>query len=269
MLADQITGNADVLLKSETKLDASFPINQFKIPGFSTPFRRGRDQYGPGLLVFVREDIPAKYLSSESTPIEGTYAELKFRKKNWLLCCTYNPNRNVITNHLDAAKRSLDPYSRKYDNLMVIGDLNAKTNVECMKLFCETYDLSSLIKVLTCYKNPEKPLCIDLPSTNQPKNFQNSSVVETGLSDFHKMTVTVMKSTFEKLKPTEGTGKEFCNEKFRTQLLTKLSLESFNNSSNGINRFLEIGVKTPEIFAPRKKIYLRGNSMPFMKKKLS
>ena len=105
----------------------------------------------------IRENIPAKYLSSESTLIEGIYVELNFCKKNWLLCCTYNPNRNIITNHLDALKRSLDPYSTKYDNLMVIGDLNAELNLECMKFFCETYDLSSLIKVSTCYKNPEKP----------------------------------------------------------------------------------------------------------------
>ena len=152
---------------------------------------------------------------------------------------------------------------------MVIGDLNA--NLECMKLFCETYELSSLIKVPTSYKNPEKPSCIDLLLTNRPKSFQNSSVVETGLSDFHKMTVTVMKTTFEKLKPRVcyfRNWNEFCNEKFRTQLLTKLSLENFNNSSNGINRFMEICVNTIDIFASRKKKYLRGNNMPFMKKNL-
>ena len=40
---------------------------------------------------------------------------------------------------------------------MVIGDLNAEVNLECMKLFCETYNLSRLMKVLTRYKNPEKP----------------------------------------------------------------------------------------------------------------
>ena len=133
-----------------------------------SPLRRDHDQYGGGLLVFVREDIPAKHLSSESTPIEGIYVELNFPKKN-SLCCTYNPNRNIITNHLDALKRSLDPYSTKYDDLMVIRDLNAEINLECMKLFYETYDLSSLIKILTCYNSPEKPSCIDLLLTNRPK----------------------------------------------------------------------------------------------------
>ena len=86
---------------------------------------------------------------------------------------------------------------------MVIGDLNAEVNLECMKLSCKTYDLSSLIKVPTCYKNPEKPSCIDLLLTKRPKSFQSSSAVESRPSDFHKMTVTVMKTAFEKLK-TKG-----------------------------------------------------------------
>ena len=57
----------NVLVISQTKLDASFPIEQLKTLGFSTPFRGDCDQYGGGLLVFVREDIPVKHLSSQST----------------------------------------------------------------------------------------------------------------------------------------------------------------------------------------------------------
>ena len=51
---------------------------------------------------------------------------------------------------------SLDLYSTKYDNLMIIGDRNAEVNLESTKLFYETYDLNNLIKVPTCYKDPEK-----------------------------------------------------------------------------------------------------------------
>ena len=80
---------------------------------------------------------------------------------------------------------------------MVIGDLNVEAHLECMKLFCETYDLTGLIKVPACYKNRENPPCIDLLLTNRPKSFQNSSVVKTGLSDSHELTVTVTKTTFK------------------------------------------------------------------------
>ena len=36
--------------------------------------------------------------------------------------------------------------------------------------------------------------------TNKPRSFQNSCTFETGLSDFHKMTLTVLKSYFGKQK---------------------------------------------------------------------
>ena len=44
-LVDQIKGNVDILVISETKLDESFPVGQFKIPGFKTPFRRDRNEH--------------------------------------------------------------------------------------------------------------------------------------------------------------------------------------------------------------------------------
>ena len=70
-----------------------------------------------------------------------------------------------------------------------------------MKSFCENCNLKSLIKQPTCYKNPNKPTCIDLILTNVPRMFQSTCVLETGLSDFHLMTVTVMRKTFKnKLK---------------------------------------------------------------------
>ena len=60
------------------------------------------------------------------------------------------------------------------------------------------YNLKTLIKEPTCFKNLENPTCIDLMLTNSYRSFHNSCVIETGLSDFHKMTVTVIKSYFHK-----------------------------------------------------------------------
>ena len=39
MLSDQIKGNVDVVLVSETKIYDSFPNGNFLINGFSTPYR--------------------------------------------------------------------------------------------------------------------------------------------------------------------------------------------------------------------------------------
>ena len=66
--------------------------------------------------------------------------------------------------------------------------------------FCENYNLKSQ-KVPTYYKNPESPSYIDLILTNKPRKFQNLCVIETSLLDVHKMTATVLRVQFRKLKP--------------------------------------------------------------------
>ena len=94
-----------------------------------------------------------------------------------------------------------------------------------MTVFCEIYDLKSPIKEPTCYKKRENPSCIDLILTSNPKCFQNSCVVETGLSDFHRMTVTVMKTTFKKFQPRTilyRDYKNFQNDRYRDELTQKL-----------------------------------------------
>ena len=65
-----------------------------------------------------------------------------------------------------------------------------------MKEFCLNYNLKSLVRALTCFKNPATSSCTDLILTYFPRSFQ-SYVVETGLPDFHKMPVAIMESSLE------------------------------------------------------------------------
>ena len=96
-----------------------------------------------------------------------------------------------------------------------------------MRNFCNSYSLNGLIKQPTCFKNPENPSCIDLILTNKPRSFQSTCVIETGLSDFNRMTVSVLKTHFCKLPPkvvTYRDFKKFENERFMDFL--KLTLNS-------------------------------------------
>ena len=84
-----------------------------------------------------------------------------------------------------------------------------------------------MINKPTCYKNPDKPTCIDLILTNFPGSFQNSCVIQTGLSDFHKVIVTVMKTSYRKIEPkviNYRDNKSFSNEGFRELLLEKVKV---------------------------------------------
>ena len=90
-----------------------------------------------------------------------------------------------------------------------------------LKNFCRSHNLTSMINKPICYKNSDKPSCRDPILTNCPRSFQNSCAIETGLSDFHKMVVTVMKTTFRKLEPRivfYRDFKHFCNNSYLKKL---------------------------------------------------
>ena len=51
----------------------------------------------------------------------------------------------------------------------------------------------NIVKEATCYKSLSNASCIDLVITNSASSFQNTKEISTGLSDFHKMVITVLK----------------------------------------------------------------------------
>ena len=73
--------NLDVLMISETKLDESFPTNQFMINGFSAPFRLDLNDKGGGIILYIREDIPSRLVSTESSQVEGFFRRNKSTKQ--------------------------------------------------------------------------------------------------------------------------------------------------------------------------------------------
>ena len=66
-LIDIINNNIENPMISETKLDSSFPTEQFQIHGFSEPYRFDRDSNGGGILLYIRADILSKLISTKMT----------------------------------------------------------------------------------------------------------------------------------------------------------------------------------------------------------
>ena len=94
-LCFMVENNADILLISENKLDDSFPSGQFKICGFSMPCRYDRNSMGGGLLIYIRDDIPAKLLKHDfGTNIENLSVEINLRKRKWFFNGSYNPHKS-------------------------------------------------------------------------------------------------------------------------------------------------------------------------------
>ena len=167
-------------------------------------------------------------------------------------------------------KNASDFYSKSFENIILIGDFNVEISDSHMNSFCAIYHLKSLIKKPTCYKNPEKPTCTDLILTNSPRQFQATLTLETGLSDFHKITVAAFKSEFPHQKPkmiSYRNYKQFDRNDFEkknknTLILRKISPKDFL-------AFKNIFLEALNLHAPLKTKYLRANHPSLISKDLS
>ena len=269
LLGDIIHDHMDMILVSETKINKSFPIDQFRLNGFYTPYRLDRTVHGGGLLLYIRDGITSKPLSLVFDGIECIIIELIISKKKWLVIGIYNPQKSSAPSFLSMLAKKMDEYLLSYDNVILLGDFNCEMSETCMEEFCLLYDIKNLVKKPTCFKSETNPSCIDLILTNRVSSFQNTCTVETGLSDFHHLVVTVMKTKFKKKPPII---KKYRNFKFYNGF----------NYLNDINRymagkdpyqmshdtFVNSLISILDKHAPIKTKYVRGNEQPFMTKEL-
>ena len=86
------------------------------------------------------------------------------------------------------------------------------------------------------------------------------------------MVVTVMKTSFERLKPrviNYRDYKSFENKLFREDLLYELSKTALEENADGFQEFREICQKTLNHHAATKQKFVRDIHLPFMNKTLS
>ena len=106
--------------------------------------------------------------------------------------------------------------------------------------------------------------------TNRSRSFQNTSTIETGTSDFHKLIVTVLKMFYKKQKPETIQYKHyktFNEQLLRTELDQELAKINLNNAelAEFHNEFLSVLKK----HAPIKHKYIRANNSSYMTENLS
>ena len=124
-----ICGSLDILVIQETKLDSSFPEDQFLIDGYRNPYRLDRNRHGGGVMVYIREDIPSKELHKHkfTKNVEGLFIEVNLRKTKLLLFGTYhsqNPEYGLKDDdYFEQVGLALDVYS-SYEKFLLAGDFN-------------------------------------------------------------------------------------------------------------------------------------------------
>ena len=114
--------------------------------------------------------------------------------------------RLIFFNSLDKA---LDTYSR-YDKVLLVGDLTQKYRSSAQSLsFIIIREPCNPVKEKTCFTNMQNPNCIHLLLTNNVCTFQQTTAVCTGLSDCHKLFLTVLKTTVPRTQPKEITYRDY------------------------------------------------------------
>ena len=106
--------------------------------------------------------------------IEAIFFEINFRKRKWLLIGGYNPDKAKICSFLNCIESKLNELCLKYENIILMGDLNSEMSEERMKFFCNTYNFKCLVKEPTCFKSIDNPSCVDLILTNKSLCFQHN-----------------------------------------------------------------------------------------------
>ena len=98
---------------------------------------------------------------------------------------------------------------------MLLRDPNVESSDPVLNGFCNVYNLFSIVKEPKCFKNLYNSSYIALFLTNHPQSFQSSVTIETGISDFHKMVITVLKV--------------FCKKKQKQKIIQYRSYKNFDN----------------------------------------
>ena len=148
---------------------------------------------------------------------------------------------------------------------MLAGDFNTEEANPIMSEFLFNNDAKNLVGQKTCFKSTSNLSCIDLFITNSPRSFQNTITLASGLSDFRKMILTILKSTFPKAKPKQIVYRKFKNadlKYFKNEIRTKMQ------SIDKYEKFEETFLKVLNKHAPLKKKFIRANHVPYMTKNL-
>ena len=103
--------------------------------------------------------------------------------------------KNYFTTELT---KILDKYRGSYKSNVILGDVNMPPANQILGTFLEGNNFVNLIKSNTCFKS-KSGSCIDLILTNNSKGFQNTRVMEAGISYHHALIFSFLKTTFTKI----------------------------------------------------------------------
>ena len=204
--------------------------------------------------------------------METICIEITIAKKKWCILFACCPPNSSKTEFFEEISVTLNKAWNKYDNVLLAGDLNINTlrpNSDSSNHLFDLNDPFSSITSVTdsTFFKSNKGTLIDLILTSKPKSFCKFHSFVTGSNDCHKLTVSILRTSFQKLPPEfviYRNKKNFHESNFLHDLDSR-----FIWGENTYNTYSGIFSKVFNYHLPLKQKSVRGNHAPFMTKELS
>ena len=265
----------DVLVLSESKLDESFKQELLDIDGYSC-IRQDKRSNSGGLLTYISNDIPYSIGDFKicNNEIECMSLELHLAEGKVMLLGMYKNPRTDPVRFKTFFKETFERVSDLHDNIVIIGDLNFNMLQDNMlSTIIPTYNLTNIIKDVTCFKSKD-PTLIDVMLVTKRRKFLTGFSVPTGISDFHNM----IGGVFRLHRPTPKMKKIYVRklakidfEKVRVDL-SEINLPDLVMKANGVNEAYDIIQRELcnllDKHAPKKEKIIRKNDFHCMTKEL-
>ena len=274
--------NAHIMFVSETKIDASYPNAQFKVPNYSL-YRNDRKKGGGGIMALISQSLIRAQLKPDKSfkTLEIIAFEIKTDMDNMVIVGIYRPPRALCGEYQTLLESELSyvcNWASLNGNFVVVtGDLNLnrlRPDKPEGKLLLDLEVEQGFECLITKPTRIEKrgiiitESLIDVLLTNRPDSFQLSGNYHPCLSD-HDLVYGVLKQKINHNKPkviTFRSYKNFDPEHYK-QLLSSAPWhvgQLFDDVDDQVYVWNALMNNILDEVAPVKKMRVRDKDVPYM-----
>ena len=274
-----MSGRFDILLITETKIDASFSSSQFKVEGFRM-YRVDRNIYGGGLMVFIRNDICFHVITRfnidmSSFRTESMILKVKINKSWFAVVGIYRPPNIPKSQWKLELSAIFEAATAISNDAIFLGDFNCdmlepnKPPMDGRDLcdLLDIYNLKNLITTPTRITETTRTL-LDLILTSNKNKILSSGVVDVQISD-HSLVYAVLRLSAPRLRSRKiclRSLKNFDSNVFLEDLhnVPFHIMDIFDDVDDKLFVFESLYLDIVNEHAPLKNFHVRGNQVPFM-----
>ena len=272
-------GFIDIFSVIESKLDESFPVNQFAVKGFHV-HRQDVSATSGGIVTWIRSDLASNRrfdIEINNVNIQSTCVEIHIKQEKWFILSVYRLPSSCVNGFCEDLCKVIDKVFRESTMIVIIGDLNidmSKCTSKSEKLqdVLNLYNLHNKITEPTCFKGLSSSV-IDLCIVSKPSRFGAVFNKNCGLSDWHNFIAIGTKLNLPKAKTkviNYRSYKKFDEQAFKRDVsyVPFHLLDLFDDMDDKYWFYNHLISDVVNEHAPLKMKYIKGNNAPHMNSEL-